>query len=108
MEVRHHVVGVLQLDVDRRHRQDQAGEAAHGEHEDEAHREQHRRLEGHRARHMVAIQLKIFTAVGTAISIVAYMKNSWPVTGMPVVNMWCAQTMKLRMAMRLVAYTMEA
>ena len=39
-------------------------------------------------RHMVAIQLKIFTAVGTAISMVAYMKNSWPVTGMPVVNMW--------------------
>ena len=29
-------------------------------------------------RHMVAIQLKIFTPVGTAISIVAYMKNSWP------------------------------
>ena len=48
VEVRHHVVGVLQLDVDRRHRQDQAGEAADGEHEDEADREQHRRLEGHR------------------------------------------------------------
>jgi hypothetical protein len=27
-------------------------------------------------RHMVAIQLKIFTAVGTAISMVAYMKNN--------------------------------
>ena len=59
-------------------------------------------------RHMVAIQLKIFTAVGTAISMVAYMKNSWPVTGMPVVNMWCAQTMNERMAMLDVAYTMEA
>ena len=34
-------------------------------------------------RHMVAIQLKTFTPVGTAISMVAYMKNSWPVTGMP-------------------------
>src|SRR3546814_1116472 len=42
-------VGVLQLDVDRRHGQDQAGEAAHGEHEDEADGEQHRRLEGHGA-----------------------------------------------------------
>ncbi|MNT97988.1 hypothetical protein D3C72_2404560 [compost metagenome] len=52
---------------------------------------------------MVAIQLKIFTPVGTAISMVAYMKNSWPVTGMPVVNMWCAQTMKDRMAMDAVA-----
>ena len=58
--------------------------------------------------HMVAIQLKILTAVGTAISIVAYMKNNWPVTGIPVVNMWCAQTMKDKMAMLEVAYTMEA
>ena len=54
-------------------------------------------------RHMVAIQLKIFTPVGTAISIVAYMKNSWPVTGMPVVNMWWAQTMKDRIAIDAVA-----
>ena len=59
-------------------------------------------------RHMVAIQLKIFTPVGTAISIVAYMKNSWPVTGMPVVNMWCAQTMNDRIAIDAVAYTIEA
>jgi len=47
--------------------------------------------------------LKIFTPVGTAISIVAYMKNSCPVTGMPVVNMWCAQTMNDRMAIDAVA-----
>ena len=53
--------------------------------------------------HMVAIQLKTFTPVGTAISMVEYMKNSWPVTGMPVVNMWCAQTTKLRMAIEPVA-----
>jgi hypothetical protein len=57
---------------------------------------------------MVAIQLKTFTPVGTAISIVAYMKNSWPVTGMPVVNMWCAQTMNDKIAIEEVAYTMEA
>ena len=57
-------------------------------------------------RHIVAIQLKIFTPVGTAISIVAYMKNSCPVTGMPVVYMWWAQTMKDRMAIDAVAYTM--
>src|SRR6185312_551724 len=57
---------------------------------------------------MVAIQLKIFTAVGTAMSMVAYMKNSWPVSGMPVVNMWCAHTMNDRMAIDDVAYTMEA
>ncbi len=58
-------------------------------------------------RHIVAIQLKIFTPVGTAISMVAYMKNSWPVTGMPVVNMWCAHTMNDRMAIEAVAYTIE-
>ena len=57
--------------------------------------------------HMVASQLNTFTPVGTAISMVAYMKNNWPVTGMPVVNMWCAQTMKDRIAMDAVAYTME-
>ena len=54
-------------------------------------------------RHIVAIQLKTFTPVGTAISIVAYMKKSWPVTGMPVVYMWCAQTMNDRIAIDEVA-----
>ena len=108
MEVRDDVIGVVHLDVDRRDRQDQAGEAADREHEDEADGEQHRRLERHRARHIVAIQLNTFTPVGTAISIVAYMKNSWPVTGMPVVNMWCAQTMNDRIAIDAVAYTIDA
>ena len=58
-------------------------------------------------RHMVAVQLNTFTPVGTAISMVAYMKNSCPVTGMPAVNMWCAQTMQDRMAIEAVAYTIE-
>ncbi|VVE59720.1 hypothetical protein PTE30175_05630 [Pandoraea terrae] len=53
--------------------------------------------------HIVATQLKTFTPVGTEISIVAYMKNSWPVTGMPVTNMWCAQTMNDRIAIDAVA-----
>ena len=34
---------------------------------------------------------------------VAYMKNSSPVSGMPTTNMWCAQTMKDRKAMEAVA-----
>src|SRR3569833_756399 len=59
-------------------------------------------------RHMVAVQLNTFTPVGTAISMVAYMKNSCPVTGMPPVNMWCAQTMNDRIAIEAVAYTIEA
>ena len=38
-------------------------------------------------RHIVATQLKTFTPVGTAINIVAYMKNSSTSTGIPVANM---------------------
>ncbi len=53
--------------------------------------------------HIVATQLNTFTPVGTAISMVAYMKNSCPVTGMPTVYMWCAQTMNDRIAIAAVA-----
>ena len=53
--------------------------------------------------HIVAIQLNTFTPVGTAINMVEYMKNNCPVTGMPVVNMWCAHTTKLKMAIEPVA-----
>ena len=35
------------------------------------------------------------------------MKNSCPAAGMPTVNMWCAHTMKDRIAMEEVAYTIE-
>ena len=38
-------------------------------------------------RHIVEIQLKTLTPVGTAISIVAYIKNSSPAIGMPTVYM---------------------
>ena len=37
-------------------------------------------------RHIVATQLKTFTPVGTAISIVAYIMKSSAASGMPVVN----------------------
>ena len=53
--------------------------------------------------HIVATQLNTLTPVGTAMRIVAYMKNSCPVTGMPVVYMWCAQTMNDRIAIAEVA-----
>ena len=59
-------------------------------------------------RHIVAIQLKIFTPVGTAIDIVAYIKNSSPVNGIPTVNIWWAQTKNDRNAIDAVAYTIEA
>src|SRR5664279_6662810 len=59
-------------------------------------------------RHMVASQLNTFTPVGTAMSMVAYMKNSRPAAGMPTVNMWCAHTMNDRIAMLDIAYTIDA
>ena len=58
--------------------------------------------------HIVASQLNTLTPVGTAMSIVAYMKNSNPAAGMPTVNMWCAQTMNDRIAMLATAYTIDA
>ncbi|CAI8450600.1 MAG: Uncharacterised protein [Halieaceae bacterium] len=54
-------------------------------------------------RHIVEIQLNTFTPVGTAISMVAYIKNSSPAIGMPTVYMWWAQTMNDRNAMDAVA-----
>ena len=53
--------------------------------------------------HIVAVQLNTFTPVGTAISIVLSMKNISPASGMPTVNMWCAQTMNDRNAIDAVA-----
>src|SRR5512135_2593067 len=58
--------------------------------------------------HIVATQLNTFTPVGTAISMLENMKNNWLATGIPVVNMWCAQTVNDRIAMDAVAYTIEA
>ena len=37
---------------------------------------------------IVATQLKTFTPVGIAISIVEYIKKSSPAKGIPTVNMW--------------------
>ena len=51
----------------------------------------------------VDVQLNTFTPVGTAMIIVDSMKNSCPASGMPTVNMWCAQTTSERNAMLAVA-----
>ena len=53
--------------------------------------------------HIVEVQLNTLTPVGTAISMVDIMKNIWPASGMPVVNMWCAHTMNDRNAIEAVA-----
>ena len=48
--------------------------------------------------HMVPIQAKTCTPVGTATSVEAAEKNASPICGMPVVNIWCTQSPKLRKA----------
>ena len=48
-------------------------------------------------------QLNTFTPVGIAINMVVYMKKSSPAIGIPTVNMWCAQTMKERIAIDAIA-----
>ena len=58
--------------------------------------------------HMVVVQLNTFTPVGMAISMVDSMKKSCAASGMPTVNMWCAQTMNERNAIEAVAYTIAS
>ena len=43
-------------------------------------------------RHRVAVQLKIFTPVGTAMNIVDTAKAELAYGPRPTVNMWCAHT----------------
>src|SRR6188472_1226370 len=50
-------------------------------------------------RHKVAIQLKIFTPVGTAIKKLESMKNARTTVDIGVENMWCAHTSMPRKAM---------
>ena len=52
-------------------------------------------------RHIVPIQLKIFTPVGTAMSIVMKAKNGSSTE--PVTYMWCAHTVTDRAAIEMVA-----
>ena len=50
-------------------------------------------------RHSVAIQLNIFTPVGTAMRNELIMKKTSTTVGLGVANMWCAQTSRPRNAM---------
>jgi hypothetical protein len=58
---------------------------------------------GHRAAPHRGDPVEDLHAGRHATSMVAYMKKSWPVTGMPVANMWWAQTMNERIAIDAVA-----
>src|SRR5579859_5940494 len=48
---------------------------------------------------IVASQLKIFTAVGMAISVVLVAKKACAIGGKPTANIWCAHTVKLKKPM---------
>ncbi len=58
--------------------------------------------------HIVPIQLKIFTPVGMAISMVVSEKNVSAIGPMPVVNMWWLHTPKPRKAMNTPEKTIAA
>ena len=63
------------------------------EHRDEAEREQHRRrAAAPTPPHTVPSQLKIFTPVGIAMSIVDRPNAEMATGPRPVANMWCAHT----------------
>jgi hypothetical protein len=47
---------------------------------------------------MVAVQPNTLMPVGTAITIVVIMKNIRSQAGVPLVNIWCAQTIRPRKA----------
>ena len=58
-------------------------------------------------RHMVAVQLKTFTPVGTAISMVDIMKNNCAAMGIPSTNMWWPHTMNDKNAIEAMAYIID-
>ena len=78
------------MEVQRRRRQDHAGQATEEERDEEADGPQHGGVQGHTSPHIVPIQLKNFTPVGTAIRKVMPAKNGRLTA--PVTNMWWAQT----------------
>ena len=71
---------------------------------DEPEGPEHRRVEEMLPRHSVASQLRIFTPVGTAITIELSMKKMSSPSGRPTANMWCAQTSSEKNAMPTVEY----
>ena len=90
VEVRHHEVGVGDVEVQRRAGQEDAGQAAEQERDQEADANSIGVSKVSWPRHIVPIQLKNFTPVGTAIRNVMNEKNGSSTA--PVANMWCAHT----------------
>ncbi len=92
MEVRDDEISIVNLSIDRHGGQHDAREPARNKDEEEANDEQQRRPPHRLAIHSVAIQQKICTPFGTAMSILEAVKKLAPSCGRPVVNMWCTQS----------------
>ena len=58
-------------------------------------------------RHIVPIQLNVFTAEGTAITSVETMKDDPSVGFIPLTNMWWPHTIQPRNAIATIANTIE-
>ena len=101
VEVRHHEVGVGDVEVQRRAGQQHAGQAAEQEGDQEADANSIGVSKVIWPRHIVPIQLKNLIPVGTAIRNVRKLKNGSSTA--PVANMWCAHTVIDSAAMASVA-----
>src|SRR5260363_114365 len=107
MEMRNHIISAVHRDIERRHRQNESGKPPIVKTKIKPTANSMGVSKLSAPRHIVAIQLKTLTPVGTEISIVAYIKNNSLDTGMPVANIWCAQTINDRIAIAATAYTIE-
>ena len=96
MEVRDHVIGVVQVEIGGVERERDAGEPADAEHRQERRREEHRgvkRIEPPQSEMKNALRMM---TDGIEMIIVVVWKNALTTVPMPVSYMWCAQTMKER------------
>ena len=97
VQVRDDEVGVVRLPVERHHRDHHAGQPAEHEDEEEAEHEQRRRRDARPAPlASVAIQANTWMPLGIATAMLAASKNASDSCGMPVANMWCTHSPKLR------------
>src|SRR5262249_26539140 len=99
MKMCNEVIAVLGLPIERRDRMTHARESADQELQQRCDAEKHRRGKSYTAPTIVALQLNSFTPVGTAISTLAATKNRSTARPRPTVNMWCAQTSRLKKTM---------
>ncbi len=101
VEVRDDEIRVGHVEVERRRGEDDTRQSAEGERDEEADGQMIGVSKVIEPRHIVPIQLKIFTPVGTAMSIVMKAKKGSRTE--PVTYMWCAHTVTDRAAIAMVA-----